>query len=123
MATVSLTRDPSTGAGVGIKWTPLTTTNADGQWWDTLDFADISVQVAGTFGAGGTLLIEGSNQGPAATDISAYATLNDPQGNALSITAAKIEQVLEMPRWIRPRVSAGDGTTSLTVNLWARRSR
>jgi hypothetical protein len=119
MATVNFTRDPSTGAGVGIKWTPLTTTNADGQAFDTLDFADISLQVLGTFGAGGTLLIEGCNQATPTT----WATLNDPQGNALSITAAKMEQLLEMPRWLRPRVSAGDGTSSLTVELWARRSR
>lgn len=119
MATVNLDRDPSTGAGVGVQWTPLTTTNADGQAWDSLDFADISVQVVGTFGVGGTLLIEGSNQATPAN----WATLNDPQGNALSFTAAKMEQLLEMPRWIRPRVSAGDGTTSLTVELWARRSR
>jgi hypothetical protein len=119
MATVNLTRDPSTGAGVGIVWTPVTSANAEGKPRDSLDYADISVQVFGTFGAGGTVLIEGSNQATPTT----WATLADPQGNALSFTAAKLEQILEMPRWIRPRVSAGDGDTSLTVALWARRSR
>lgn len=119
MATVNLTRDPSTGAGVGITWTPLTTTNSDGQAWDTLDFADMSVQVTGTFGVGGSVKIQGSNEATPTT----WADLNDPQANALAFTAAKIEQVLEMPRWIRPLVTAGDGTTSLTVILWARRSR
>ncbi len=119
MATVSFARDSSTGAGVGIQWTPLTTTNTDGLPFDTLDFADISVQVLGTFGAGGTVAIEGCNQATPAT----WATLNDPQGNALTVTGAKIEQILEMPRWIRPNVTGGDGTTSLTVVVWARRSR
>jgi hypothetical protein len=121
MATVNFTRDSSTGAGVGIKWTPLTTVNADGLPFDTLDFADISVQVLGTFGAAGNIIIEGSNQSTPTT----WATLNDPQGNALStVTSARIEQILEMPRWIRPRLSAGEaGVSSLTVELWARRSR
>lgn len=122
MALRNLARDPSTGAGVGITWTGLLNGD-DGQWFDTLDFADISIEVGGTFGVGGTLIIEGSNLAtPPATSVAAH-TLNDPQGNALSFTAAKMEQVLEMPRWIRPRVTGGDGTTSLTVNLWARRSR
>jgi hypothetical protein len=90
-----------------------------GQAWDTQDFPDFSVQVLGTFGAGGTLLIEGTNEATPAN----WHTLNDPASNALSFTAAKIEQVLELTRWVRPRVSAGDGTTSLTVNIWAGRRR
>ena len=43
--------------------------------------------------------------------------MNDPQGNALSVQTAKITQVLENTYLVRPRVSAGDGTTSLTVKL------
>ncbi len=120
MATRELSRDPSTGAGLGITWTPLTFTGLDdGRAFDTLDYADISVQVFGTFGVGGSLRIEGSNEATPTT----WATLNDPQANALDFTAAKIEQVLEMPRWIRPRITAGDANTSLTCVLWARRSR
>lgn len=77
--------------------------------------SDRSVQVYGTFGAGGNLRIEGTNelaQAPAN-----YATLTDPQGNALDFTAAKIEQLLEITYQVRPRVTAGDGTTSLTVTM------
>jgi hypothetical protein len=119
MATINLVRDSlTTGFGVGIGWTPLA--NGDvGQEWDTQDFPDVSVQVFGTFGAGGNLRIEGSNE----TTPTNWATLNDPQGNALDITGAKIEQVLELPRWIRPSVTAGDGTTALTVRLYAGRRR
>jgi len=116
MPTVNLSRSDS-GAGLAIRWASMANGD-DGQWIDTQAFRDISVQVTGTFGSGGTLLIEGSNE---ATPTNA-ATLNDPQGNAISVQAAKIEQVLESVRWIRPRVSAGDGTTSLTVNLWGGRS-
>lgn len=81
----------------------------EGQAIELANFADRSVQVVGTFGAGGKVRIEGSNNG---TD---YAPLTDPQGNDLDLTSAKIESVSEVVRWIRPRVIAGDGTTSLTV--------
>lgn len=77
--------------------------------------ADRSVQVAGTLGAGGTIVIEGSNDGVN------YVTLSDPQGVALSVTAAKIKAISEHTVWIRPRVTGGDGTTSLTVSLLVRR--
>jgi len=119
MATVALTRTFPTAFGTTVQWTPLTTTNADGQAWDTQDFPDISVQVQGTFGAGGTVVWEGTNEETATT----WYTLNDPQANALSFTSAKIEQVLENTRWVRPRVTAGDGTTSITVVVWAGRRR
>ncbi len=75
------------------------------------NFADRSVQVTGTFGAGGSVRIEGSLDG------TNYAALTDPQGNALDITAPKIEAITELVRWIRPAVTAGDGTTSLTVTM------
>ena len=40
------------------------------------------------------MMIEGSNDG------TNYHTLNDPQGNALDIAALKIEQILEVTRWL-----------------------
>lgn len=78
-------------------------------------YPDKSVQVTGTFGVGGNCRIKGSNF----TGTPTWATLNDPQGNALDITAAKIEQLLENVYQIQPEITAGDGTTSLTVRLIA----
>lgn len=102
------------------QWTGLTNATSDTGAPLTLpEYADRSVQVKGTFGAGGTVVIEGSNDRKA--DTPTYATLNDPNGNALSITAAKIEQVLESTYLIRPRISGGDGTTDLTVTIMVRR--
>lgn len=95
-------------------WSPL----LNGDVGDKVGYhshADRSVQVVGAFGAGGTVLIEGSLDG------ANWATLTDPQGVALSITSAKIKMIAEMTTYIRPRVSGGDGTTSLTVTLLARR--
>lgn len=75
---------------------------------------DRSVQVTGTFG-GASLLFEGSNDGVN------YATLTDPQGNLLSFNSPKIEQVMELTLFVRPHVSGGDGTTSITVTTLLRR--
>jgi hypothetical protein len=97
-----------------ISWGPLA--NADsGTPYAQSGFADRSIQIGGTFGAGGTVLVEGSNDG------TNYITLNDPQGVALSITAAGLKEISQICKVIRPRVSAGDGTTSITVTLLARR--
>lgn len=81
----------------------------DGEPIELANFADRSVQVTGTFGAGGSVRIEGSNDGVN------YAPLTDPQGNNLDILSAKIEAISEVVRYIRPRVTAGDGTTAITV--------
>lgn len=74
-------------------------------------FPDRSIQVTGTLGAGGTFVIEGSNDGVN------YVTLHDPQGVALSKTALGIYQIEELTQFMRPRVTAGDGTTSLVFTM------
>jgi len=116
MATITPT--PATLGDYGIKMTWETMANGDvGSPFDMLNYADRSVQVLGTFGAGGNLRWQGSNDGG-----TTWATLTDPQGDALDFTAAKIEQVMELAQLARPNVTAGDGTTSLTVVLVARRA-
>jgi hypothetical protein len=97
-----------------IRWTGLLNTDT-GDRVEMPGSADRTVQVDGTFGAGGTLRWEGTNDG------TTYYPLNDPQGNVLDFTVAKIEQVLEITRYMRPRVTAGDGTTNLAVTILLRR--
>lgn len=94
----------------------LMTNGRTGAPFEFSQWANRSVQVFGTFGAGGTLRWEGSNDGVN------YSVLTDPQGNNLDFTAAKIEAVTETTWWVRPRVTGGDGTTTLTVILFARRA-
>ena len=105
--------------GQGIKlyvWTALA--NGDtGQPVSALEYGDITVTFEGTFGAGGTIKLRGSNDG------TNYYDLTDPQGNAISKTAAGIELVTETPYYIRPEVTAGDGTTALQCRIFARRAR
>jgi hypothetical protein len=78
------------------------------------DYADRSVQVTGTFG-GATITLEGSNDG------TNYVTLRDPQGVALSFTAAGLKQVMETTLYVRASITGGAGST-LTVTLCMRKS-
>lgn len=85
------------------------------------EFPDRTVQVYGTFGVGGSINLEGSND--KTTESPTYALLTDPQGTAVTKTAAAMEVFEECPLIIRPNVTAGDGTTSLTVKMVCRRPR
>ena len=100
---------------VQVTWSGLLNGD-DGAPFEGADFADRTVDIGGTFGAAGSVTFEGANA-------SSYVALTDLQGNAITKTAAGIEKVTETPRFTRPRVTAGDGTTSLTVTLFARRNR
>lgn len=117
MATITASASRIGENTVVVEWAGLTQTGADdGSWFQMTPGADRSVHITGTLGVGGTLVIEGSN----APTPTSGVTLTDPQGNNLSFTAVdRIEQVAEYTRWIRPRVTGGDGTTSFTVRMLA----
>jgi hypothetical protein len=116
MATITPT---PVNKGAVIKMTWANMANGDvGSAFPFTEWADRSVQVTGVFGATGNLRWEGSNDGGAN-----YATLTDPQGNALDFTSTKIETITEICELVRPRVTSGDGTTALTVSLIARNAR
>lgn len=117
MATITavVTNIPTIDNSHIVSWAALTTTDDVGSALEMAGSPDRSVQVIGTFGVGGTCVIQGSNDG------TNYATLTDPQGNALSFTATGLEAVTELTRYIRPRITAGDGTTSLTAYLFVKR--
>ena len=80
-------------------------------------FADKTVQVVGTFGAGGTATIQGSNDAGAN-----WFTLNDPFNNQLTLSTAVLKEITEAIIWIRPSITAGDGTTNLTVTMFLRKT-
>lgn len=93
-----------------MQWTPLTAANSVGDAVEMPGNSDRSIQVAGTWGSA-TLVVQGSNDG------TNWATLTDPQGNALSKTADFIEMISELTRYIRVSTSGGNGTQSLTATL------
>jgi len=115
MATVNFTLMPSPTLTLSrVKWTPLTSSDLDGEPLGMSDFQDRTVQVLGTFG-GATVTIQGSND-----DGTTWATLTDPLGNNLAFSSAGMKQVTELPQLIRPLVSGAGGTTSLSVYLHMR---
>lgn len=79
-------------------------------------YGDMTVQAKGTFGAGGTVILEGSLDGG-----TTYSPLTDPGEGAISFGAAGIETVLQYCEMIRPRVTGGDGTTSITITVVLRK--
>ena len=97
-------------------WTTLDSDDS-GAPIELVDYPDMTVAITGTFGAAGSITMQGSNDG------TNWFALTDPQGNAITKTAAGMEIVVEAPRYVRPLVAGGDGTTSLTATLLCRRIR
>ena len=96
-----------------VTWTPLA--NGDtGEVVNNLENRYATVQFTGTFGAGGSVNLEGSLDG------SLWTTLLDSTGAAITLTAAGMVTVRDMVKYYRPHVTAGDGTTAITCNLLAR---
>lgn len=107
MATVKVTssQTPAVPALVAT-WTPLL--NGDvGDSFSCAPYTDKSVQVFGTFGSA-SLALQGSNDG------TNWVALSDPQGITIAITSTGIKMVSEATVYIRPSVTGGGGTTSLT---------
>lgn len=100
---------------IALQFGPTATPMLNGDSTAPMSFvqwADKSIQVAGTFGSGGNVVIEGSNDG------TNYSTLTNPQGASLAtITSAGIFQVVEITRFTRARITAGDGTTAITITV------
>jgi hypothetical protein len=91
-----------------------------GDWIRYTEFADKSVQVGGTFG-GASVSIHGSNDLTSPTNTN---VLRNPfTSDAITRIAASLDHIAEMPLWIRPVVTGGDGTTAIVVNLVIRRGR
>lgn len=82
--------------GAAFEWV-----NGDGQ---------LFVTASGTFGAGGSITIQGSANG------TAWSALVLVGGGAATFTAAGGGAVLGLPRFIRPLVTAGSGATALVVD-------
>lgn len=112
MATVVGSGQYNDNAYFEHSWTALLNGD-DGRPISMGGLADKSLQVTGTFGTSGEVVIEGS------MDKTNWVMLTDPQGTALSFTAGGLSTILQNPKYVRPNVTAGDGTTSLTVAIGA----
>jgi hypothetical protein len=113
MALGVVTTQPQQGVWVA-EWAALANAESGNAASIPVEATTRSVQVSGTFGAGGAVAIEGSNDGVTWAPLS-----NTFVATALSITAAAISDIAQNTRFIRPRVTAGDGTTNLKITLVA----
>ncbi|MBK1714640.1 hypothetical protein [Rubrivivax gelatinosus] len=103
-----------TSRGSLTTWTGLLNGD-DGAAVDPSLWARASLQVTGTFGTGGTVSLEGSNDGG-----TTWVVLKDAAGAAITLTAAGLVVLQSTAfRAVRPRVTAGDGTTNLVARLYA----
>lgn len=82
--------------------------------------SDKSVHVSGTFGAGGSISLRGSNKAVPVVATDPIMTAGEGGANPITKTAEGIEQIQENPQWIWPHVTAGDGTTALQCDVVAK---
>ena len=93
-------------AGTPVPADAFAAGNFSGRFW----------QVSGTFGAGGSVSLKGSNDGVN------FFTLKDVAGNAATLTSASGVILNDTPLWVKPEITGGDGTTELTSTLLMRRA-
>lgn len=86
----------------------------DGAPVDASRFADKTVGFYGVFG-GGTAKLQGSM-----FPDTGWVNLTDANGTPIERTEEGLALVLENPRYIRPVIDSGDGTTEISVVLVAK---
>lgn len=108
MATHVLTTFPDEGM-VQLDW-PALANGESGNAAQAGRWPTKSVHASGTFGAGGSVAIQGSNDG------TNWFALDDSLGTVIALTAAApIADILQNTKHVRAVVTAGDGTTALRV--------
>ncbi len=103
---------------VTIRWSGLLNTDY-GEPVRVARYPDKTVQVHGTFGTTAVVAMEGSNLDEPTTAVTDWGDCGDQVGAVLSIGELEPVVIAESPLWIRPIVSAGDGTTLLSVTIIA----
>lgn len=84
-------------------------------------FSDKSIQLnnVGTIGVGGSVACEGSNDGG-----NSWGALTNPIGTVIALTTAgALQAITEAVIWVRPHVTAGDGTTNVTISMFFRKTQ
>jgi hypothetical protein len=88
-------------------WNNIPNGNQGSGWQMRPSYRTAWFTATGTFGADGSVQLEGSNDGANWFKLSPAALTAAGSFAALGVT--------EVPKYIRPNVTAGDGTTSITV--------
>lgn len=102
---------------VRIEWASLASGDV-GLPVDMSHLPDKTVHVVGTFNTA-TVSLQGSNVGDGIDTATGFVILNDPQGNTLGFSAAGVDAITQLTRWIRPSIGAGGGSTNVNVIVMA----
>ena len=114
--TINNNVQPGDGSVILSTWN-LTTADPSGGAFEWAQWADRCFQAVGTNWGGATLAIEGSNDG------STWFTLsNAAGGTAATFTADGGKQILEVPRFVRPKLTTAGTAAVVAAILLARRS-
>lgn len=87
----------------------------DGAWFNQPGYVLRSASVKGTLGAGGTVVVNGASDRTVVSG--AQADESSLLGNITAQSTVVSGTYIGVPAY-RPKVTAGDGTTSLTVTLY-----
>ncbi len=114
MATIAPVKSFGGSKGDGstyiVTWTPVTSADTCGPT-SMPEYTDRSVQVSGTFDSA-SVAIHGSNNGGVS-----FVAMNDPTSTVIAITSAAIKAILENSDQIKPVITGGSGSQSLTVSI------
>lgn len=121
-AEIAVARDDRRQGSHGYSWPLLTPTNDRGAPVKASKWRDGSVHVDGAEGTGGHVKMQGSNKAaPVLTTDDDWFFIKDTEGNVIDITAVTVpeaDNIGTRSLWIRPRVTAGNGSTSYNVHLF-----
>lgn len=116
MATIKAVAVQLNDDAVRVTWSAILAGDDCESYAGISEYDDRSIQFRGTFG-GGTIAFTGTD------DEVEYETLNDTFGVAVSYGVKKLRQILEYVYAVKPALTGGDGTTSITATLVAKRKR
>jgi hypothetical protein len=100
------------GIGQGTATWNLVNGQAGVRFPNVPGYETVFTQVSGTLGSGGSVQIEGSNDGFTWTKLSPAALTSGLPAFFAALGAN------ERPKYVRPNCTAGDATTNLTIVSW-----
>lgn len=112
MSVVTPTREDGQGGTYIVTWADIGDSDTCAPY-SIPGARDRTVQISGTFNSA-TIVIQGTVDSDGTNGV--YATLTDPQGNAISKTSAAIEAITENTTWTKPATSGGS-SSSVTVKI------
>lgn len=74
-----------------------------------------TIQIGGTFGVGGSVAIQGSNDGTNWDTMSIFDLQAGAYVLLTAISTAQFAMLIENPRFVRAVVTGGDGSTAIRV--------